>query len=271
VKPNLILAGIVLTCAMSTRSAQASPTSQILVPSTDIQKFLKPRLDIDNFFRGSGNPEATPYPGASRDANVFDLGLTVGVLPYQKLQMELGCDYLVTANDPNDQHPWSGSLKLATPEGSLFDQSPALALGLFNARPVKDVATSDAPSVVSGQNIFYGLLAKTVPALGGLPALGRFSTGYYRGSRRALVDSSGRPDNTGLLLSWDRVFGEISDRLWVGVDYFGGHNSNGAVSMAFSWAFTDNVSLLFGYNMYAHTNLAGSNTFTTQASFCFPR
>jgi hypothetical protein len=271
VKQILILAGIVLTCALSALAAEASPTSQILIPSTDIQKFLKLRLDIDNFFRGSGNPEATPYPGASRDANVLDLGLTVGVLPYQKLQMEVGCDYLVTANDPNDQHPWSGNLKLVTPEGSLFDQSPALALGVYNARPVKDVATADAPSVVSGQNIFYGLAAKTLPSLGGLPALGRFSAGYYRGSRRALVDSSGRPDNTGLLLSWDRVIGEISDRLWVGVDYFGGHNSNGAVSMAFSWAFANNVSLLFGYNMYTHQNLAGSNTFTTQVSIEIPK
>jgi hypothetical protein len=251
---------------------QASPTGQIWIPSTDTQAYLTGRFEIDNYFRASGNKNA-PGPG-SRDSNTMDIGLTAGVLPFKKLQMELGFDYLVVASDPNDQHPWSGNVKLATPEESLFPFSPALAIGVYNARPVKDIATRDAPSVSSGQNIIYGLLAKTVPALGALPSLGRFSAGYYSGSKRALVDNAdpslAKAANDGVLLSWDRTMKELTDKLWVGVDYQGGDNVAGAFSVGASWNFTDSIQLLVGYDMYNRKSLAGSNTFTTQVNFVFP-
>jgi hypothetical protein len=252
--------------------AQATPTGQIWVPSTDVQTYLTGRLEINNYFRASGTKNATG-PGA-RDPNIMDLGITAGVLPFKSLQMEIGFDYLITASDPNDQHPWSGNFKLATPEDSLFTFSPALAVGLYNGRPAKDVATRDAPSVNSGQNIVYGLVAKTVPALGALPSLGRITAGYYRGAKRALVDNAdpalAKPANDGVLLSWDRTMKEINKKLWFGVDYQGGDNVTGAFSFGASWDFTDSIQLLLGYDMYNKKSLAGSNTFTTQVNFVFP-
>jgi len=252
--------------------AQATPTGQIWIPSTDVQAFLTGRLEIDNYFRASGTKNAAG-PG-SRDPNTMDLGITAGVLPFKKLQMEIGFDYLVTASDPNDQHPWSGNFKLATPEDSLFTFSPALAVGLYNGRPAKDIATRDAPSVSSGQNIVYGLVAKTVPALGALPSLGRFTAGYYRGAKRALVDNAdpdlAKPANDGVLLSWDRIMKEINKKLWFGVDYQGGDNVTGAFNFGASWDFTDSIQLLLGYDIYNKKSLAGSNTFTTQVNFVFP-
>jgi hypothetical protein len=264
------LATLLLVATVGT--SQATPTGQIWIPSTDVQTYLTGRFEIDNYFRASGTKNATGL--GSRDPNIMDFGITAGVLPFKKLQMEIGFDYLVIASDPNDQHPWSGNFKLATPEDSLFTFSPAIAVGLYNARPVKDIATRDAPSVNSGQNILYALVAKTVPAFGSLPSLGRVSAGYYRGAKRALVDNPdpalAKPANDGVLLSWDRTMKEITDKLWLGVDYQGGDNVSGAFNVGASWNFTDSIQLLLGYDMYIKKNLAGSNTFTTQVNFTFP-
>jgi hypothetical protein len=262
-------------------AALATPSTQIWIPSTDIQAFKTVHLGIDNYFRASSKPKSPPTFISTRDANVLDIGLTAGVLPFEKLQMEVGIDYLVIANDPNDNHPLMGNFKIATPEDSLFKFSPALAFGMYNIGPSQ--TQGNAPFVVSGQNIIYGLAAKTIPAIGPVPSLGRISAGGYRGSSRALVDTRYFPadaaalenannnsQNVGLLLSWDRTMSEISDKLWVAVDYMSGNNVMGAVNFGVAWAFSKNVSLIFGYDMYKEKSLAGNNTFTTQLDINIP-
>ena len=135
----------------------------------------------------------------------------------KKVQMEIGCDYLVTGNDPNDQHRWSGTIKLATPEESRFRFSPAFAVGLCVRAGRQDGAALDS-----------------------IPSLGRFSAGYYRGSGRALVNdpAKARAASEGVLVSWDRTMGEISDKLWIGVDNQGGDNVLSSCNFGLSWAFT---------------------------------
>lgn len=255
----------VTTTLAAAGAALATPSTQIWIPSTDIQPFAVGHLNVDNYFRASGTPKATT---ATRDANVLDIGPTVGILPFEKIQAEIGFDYLVIANDPNDNHPFSFNAKLGTPEDSMFTFSPALAVGIYNAGPTQ--AASTAPGVVSGQNIVYALAAKTLPAIGPVPSLGRISAGYYRGAKRALINTSGNPDNDGLLLSWDRTMSEISDKLWLAVDYMSGHNVNSATNVGFSWAFAKNVSVIFAYDIYKEKTLAGNNTFTTQLDINFP-
>lgn len=258
-------------------AAMATPSTQIWIPSTDIQAFKTLHLGIDNYFRASSTPRSAPTAISTRDANVMDIGLTAGILPFEKLQMEVGFDYLVIANDPNDNHPISGNFKIGTPEESLFKFSPALAFGMYNIGPSQTQA--NAPFVVSGQNIIYGLAAKTIPAMGPVPSLGRISVGGYRGSERSLVDpryfndiadANRNSQNVGILASWDRVMSEISDKLWMAVDYMGGNNVMGAVNFGVSWAFSKNVSVIFGYDMYKEKSLAGNNTFTTQLDINFP-
>lgn len=243
----------------TTGIAMATPSTQIWIPSTDVQGFGTFRLGIDNYFRASGVPKAT---SASRDANVYDIGPVASVLPFEKLQMEVGFDYLVSASEPNDNHPWSGNFKLGTPEDSLFKFSPALAVGMYNIGPVQ--SSANAPGITAGQNIAYALAART------LPVVGRISAGYYRGAERALIGTSGRPNNDGVLLSWDRTMSEISDKLWMAVDYMGGQNVDGAVNIGASWSFAKNVSVIFGYDIYTKKSLAGNNTFTTQLDINFP-
>ena len=68
---------------------------------------------------------------------------------------------------------------------------------------------------------------------------------------------------------------EISDKLWLAVDYQGGKNYLGVLSFGASWAFSKNVSVIFGYdiynnkNAYYNTNNQNANTFTTQVDINF--
>jgi len=112
--------------------------------------------------------------------------------------------------------------------------------------------------------LIYALVART------LPVLGRLSAGYYVGTNKVLLDRNGNKENDGALLSWDRTMTEISDKLWLANDYQGGKYAVGAFSVGASWAFTKNISVIFGYDIYNDTKVAGQNTFTTQIDINFP-
>jgi hypothetical protein len=261
---RILSLAMALTIA-ATGVAMATPSTQIWIPSTDIQAFGSFHLGIDNYIRADRR-------GGLRDANVYDIGPVAGFLPWDKLQGEIGFDFLSSASEPNDSHPWSGNIKIGSPEDSLFKYSPAIAVGGYNLGP--SLSKSVAPGVVSGQNIIYGLVAKTIPAIGPVPTLGRISAGYYRGSKRALVDNAdltvAKAANDGVLLSWDRTMSEISDKLWAAVDYQGGDNVDGSVNFGVSYSFAKNVTVIFGYDVYTKKSLAGQNTFTTQLDINFP-
>ncbi len=261
----LILAMTLTAAAAGT--ALATPSTQIWIPSTDIQPFMVGHLNVDNYFRSSGVSKLVPPLAGGRDYNVMDIGPTVGILPFEKIQMEVGFDYLVIANEPNDNHPFSGNFKIGTPEDSLFKYSPAIAVGMYNVGPSQAGTTAgvlNSTLVTSGQNIMYALAART------LPVVGRISAGYYHGSASALKDFDGKSANDGLLLSWDRTMTELTDKLWLGVDYMSGNNVDGAISFGASWAFAKNVSVIFGYDIWKDKRLAGNNTFTTQLDINFP-
>jgi len=243
---SLIMA-TALTIA-TTGIAMATPSTQIWIPSTDVQAFKTLHLGIDNYTR-------TSSAGSDVRPNVYDLGLTAGVLPFEKVQAEVGVDYITYGSDAYDSNPIYFNAKLATPEGALFGGSPALAVGGYNFGTKNDL---------TDLNIVYGLVAKTVPVVG------RLSAGYYNGNDDLLLDVNGAKENDGVLLSWDRTLSEISDKLWVAVDYQGGDNSMGALSFGASWAFSKNVSVIFGYDIYNEKQLAGENTFTTQLDINFP-
>lgn len=245
---------VALTLAAST-AAFATPSTQIWIPSTDIQGFGTAHLGIDNYTRTSSK---------GGGLNTYDLGLTFGVLPWEKLQAEVGIDYMESgSNAGTDKHPIYLNAKIGTPEDSLFKYSPAIAVGVYNA------GTKTSGPAKTAQNITYGLLART------LPVVGRISAGGYHAAQSSVafaVDpvTGSKLDNNGVLLSWDRTMSEISDKLWVGVDYMSGDNANGAFSFGASWAFSKNVSVIFGYDIYNNVNTGGKNTFTTQLDINFP-
>ena len=247
---NKISKLLVCTAALSLLSAGvalATPSTQVWIPSTDIQKFGTGHLGIDNYFRADREEDGSRFP------NVLDLGLTAGVLPFEKVQAEVGIDYIATATS-FDNYPLYFNAKVGTPEAALFTGSPALAVGGFGFGTKSDV---------TDQNVVYGLAAKT------LPVVGRISAGYFTGNDKVLVDENGDKENSGVLLSWDRTLTEISPKLWAAVDYQGGDSALGALSFGLSWAFADNVAVIFGYDIYNNEKVAGKDTVTTQLDINF--
>jgi hypothetical protein len=159
-----------------------------------------------------------------------------------------------------DDHPIYFNAKIGLPEDAFFKGFPAVALGDYNF---------GLKTNLTNYNIIYGEIAKTIPMLG------RLSVGYYTGNDKVLVDENLKKANKGVLLSWDRTMTEISDKLWLAVDSQGGKNYLGALSFGASWAFSKNVSVIFGYDIYNNkkayynTNNQNANTFTAQVDINF--
>ena len=242
-----------LLCAVFAGSAIATPSTQIWIPSTDVQPFKSFHFGFDTYLRANRNADGSRTPA------IVDLGLTAGVLPFPKIQAEVGFD-LIDQVDPFGKYPLYFNAKVGTPEGVWFKGSPAIAVGGYNFGTKNDV---------TDVNIVYGLVAKT------LPVVGRLSAGYYGLNKDATLatvfDANGeKGDESGVLLSWDRTMTEISDKLWLGVDYQGGDNAYGAFNFGLSWAFAKNVSVIFGYDIYNDKTRGGEDTFTVQLDINFP-
>jgi len=231
----------------------STPSTQIWIPSTDFQKWKTGHLGLDNFIR-------TSKINGVRGAGIYDLGLTTGLLPFDKVQGEIGVDYLSMGDSNYDDYPLYFNAKIGMPEGAIFKGSPAIAFGAYNWGTKKNL---------TNYNILYGVIAKTIPILG------RISVGYYTGNSKVLVDENLKKANDGILLSWDRTMTEISDKLWLAVDYQGGRNYLGGVNFGASWSFSKNVSVIFAYGIwnnkkaYYNTNDQNANTFTAQVDINF--
>lgn len=263
--------------AFAAGTAHATPSTQIWIPSTDVQPYKTVHLNIDSYVRTNKEPDANAawfgVPSGGNIPPLYVIGPTVGVLPFEKVQMEVGFDLIYGGANTVvglDKSPFYGHAKLGTPENALFAGSPAIVVGGYNFGTKKgDTSGGAYTRTGTDANILYGLVAKTVPVLG------RISAGYYGLNKKASVagvyDQYGNEgDDSGLLLSFDRTLAEISDKLWLGVDYQGGKNAYGALNFGVSYAFAKNVSVIFGYDLYNDKARAGRNTATVQVDINFP-
>jgi hypothetical protein len=222
---------------MTSSLIYATPSTIIWIPSVDFQGYKSFHLGIDNYaydFKSGKPGSGTAFP--------TDLGLTVGVLPDSIVQAEIGFDYMTPQHSP-----FLLNAKVGFPEGALTDWSPAIAVGGFGFGFLKNF---------TDYNIAYGMVSRT------FPILGRLEVGYFSGNKKLLVDlSTGKADNSGVLLSWDRMIPEISDNLWLAVDYQGTKSSFGALSYGIAWSFSKNVSVIFARDVF---NADIPSTFTMQ-------
>ena len=63
---------------------------------------------------------------------------------------------------------------------------------------------------------------------------------------------------------------EISDKLWLSVDYMGGESSFGALAYGFSWKFAPNTSVIFAYVDQNNDDIAAvEDSFTVQVDIDF--
>src|SRR5665647_3975638 len=124
--------------------AMATGSTQIWIPSTDIQAFKTVHLGIDNYIRTEKQLDG------KIGAGIYDFGLTAGILPFGKVQAEVGIDYLSMGDNVYDDHPLYFNAKIGMPEGAIFTNSPAIAIGAFNF---------GTKSKLTNYNITYGLIA----------------------------------------------------------------------------------------------------------------
>ncbi|MHB8122423.1 MAG: hypothetical protein ACYDG4_09745 [Desulfuromonadaceae bacterium] len=234
--------------AVASSSAMATFSGQIWIPSTDVKGFKEVNFGIDNYARISNAPDA--------GVNTYDVGVTAGILPLEKFKVEVGVDYITDnmSDSLASNHPIYFNFKGGVPEDAFFAGMPAVAVGMFGMNTASNALSS---------NVAYGLVAKS------FPVIGRISVGGYNGAEQVLGTQ-----NNGLLASWDRSMSEISDKLWLAVDYQSGNNALGALSVGGSWAFSKQVSLLIGANFYNKiTNggavVGGKPTVTTQLDINF--
>jgi len=263
-KKNKVLLGCIC-CLLLVSNAYATPTTLIWAPSTDIQPYKKIHFNADNY-----------TPVKSKDHNDNQLyvqqvyGPTFSLFsdkpednllgkawaPLGKVMAETGFDYKKGFGPTLDKWPVYFHFKLGVPEGAYFKSMPAFAIGAYDMG-YKHNRTN--------YNVLYLRGAKTISI--GKFNLGRISAGYFNGNGRLLRDKNGERDNNGLMLAWERVMPEISDKLWLCVDYQGTQSSYGALNVGFSWKFTQNISAIVGYDIYNNPNAKDTITFQLDMDF----
>jgi len=241
------MAAAALWVVATTTSIMATPSTEYWTPgTTDIQAFGIGHIGIDNYFHVANSSSE------AGDAFATDLQYTVGILPFSKLNMEVGIDFMGSLN-----YPVMFNTKLGIPEDGFFKGQPGLAVGIFNVGTKKDV---------TDYNIVYGAIGKTIPLIG------RFFVGGYTGNKTTL----GGITNEGITLAWDRSF--IPTKSAGGVDYYRiilsadvatGKNAYGGGGGGIYYFFNENISLLAGPVFFADKDINGKWKLTTQLDINF--
>jgi hypothetical protein len=247
-------------------SAHATPSTEFWTADTmDIQPYKVWHLGIDNYFplNGPGPGENSGFP--------TDVGLTVGILPFTKVNMEVGIDML----QPIDSGVCAGALnhgatittcgtfgdaflfnaKIGTPEGSIFDWSPGIAVGIFNVGFQPQVTNMDIADLIVG---------KTIPVLGRIHV-----AGYWGNAGSALMHQGGDlangNQNYGWMVAYDRGFMPVKDA----ADYASGKNFIGGGGVGGAWYFTKDISILTGPVWFNDTTINGQWKWSTQLDINF--
>jgi hypothetical protein len=239
--------------------AYATPTTLIWSPSTDIQPYKKIHINADTYM-----------PVKKKDHNDNRLyvqqvyGPTFSLLsekqednllgklwsPLGKIMAETGFDYKKGFGPSLDKWPIYFHFKLGVPEDAYFKYMPAFAVGCYDMGYKHNYTNN---------NVWYLRGAKTLNI--GKINLGRLSAGYFNGNGRTLRDKNSERDNAGLLLGWERVMTEISDKLWICADYQGTQSNYGALNFGCSWKFTKNITAIIAYDIYNNPNAKDTITF----------
>ncbi len=241
---SLFIPGVVL----------ATPSTTYWTPMTpDIQSYGVPHIGLDNYF--------TVFKKATEGAGSLptDVGLTIGVLPFERFQMEVGVDFL----QPSD-FPWSFNAKMGFPEGAFFKEAPALQVGIFNVGTERGV---------TNQDIGYLVVGKTLPFVSG-----RLSAGPYVGNSSVLVNSAGDNANTGCMVAFDHGFlptrdrsGNDYHRIVLAADYTSGDNAIGGGGFGLYYFFNKDISLLTGPVWFNNTDINGKWKWTIQLDINAPK
>lgn len=272
-----------LILAVSGTASATPSTTYWTVATSDVQPFNVWHIGVDNYFRLYQTQEEV----ANGQLTSFstDVGLTVGVLPFEKLNMEVGIDGLFPGSRTNSALRSIGTsllfnAKLGIPEGAFGEWFPALNVGIF------DVGTR---SQVTDMNIVDFLVGKTLGPVGRIHA-----GGYYGNPNSALMreggckpntalpsvacvaGASGNLNNSGALVGYDYGFWKVKDKegneynKWIfAADYASGKNFIGGGGFGIYHFFNKDISLLTGPVWFNDHVINGQWKWTVQLDINF--
>lgn len=211
---------LVLVSSLVAPGVRATPSTAFWSPATtSVQAFLVPHVTYDTYFA-----EAAAY--------AIDAGLTMGLLPFEALQAEIGLD----VNYPGDTR--NGLLlnaKLAVPDGAFGAWWPGLSAGIYAVGFREDVSTYDVLHAEVGKTFFFGNLT---------------AGGYWGLDRELMVDEDGGRQQAGFLASYtspEWVFGRRGlEKMVLVADVQTGRSAFGAAGGGLVLYFTSRVALLAG-------------------------
>jgi len=225
---------LVPALVLAATASRATPTTTFWAPSTTaIQPFLVPHVTYDTYFW-----KGTPTGQAGSPVYPITTGLTMGVLPWETLQLEVGFDLLLPSSDP-----FLFNAKLGFPEDKLFAYQPSLAVGIMGVGTKKSTDTA----LGTDYNILYGQLQHTLPVVGGYVSVG----GYYALQEKLFQASDGsgtqRAGFMGGFMSPDiKIDAPWLLKMNVTADVQTGKNVFGAAGGGLYFYFTDKIDLLTG-------------------------
>jgi hypothetical protein len=218
--------------------AGATPSTTYWAPSTaSIQPFGVLHGTYDTYFG------ASEYP--------VDVGLTLGVLPLDKVQLEVGFDLFFPTADADGKalaFPIQLNAKIGTPEDALFKGSPGIGVGIYGLGFEKDVNNYD---------VLYGVIGKTFPVVGTL-AVG----GYYGLTKSLFLDKDMKEARAGLLASWTSqpIKLPVIDHILLCADVQTGNNVAGAGGGGIYIYFTPAIDILTGPVFFFEKEKAGGES-----------
>ncbi len=253
-----VLMVLAATVIFTAGIVHATPSTTYWTPMTlDIQPYGVLHLGVDNYFTVLGKH------GGSVRSFATDVGPEIGVLPFEKIQMEVGLDYMGGVD-----YPWLFNAKIGSPEDSFFKGQPALEIGIFN------VGTKTSGSSRTDLDVVHFLIGKTLPG-----DLGRVTAGPYIGNHSAMLSSKGEPKNSGFMIAYDHGFIPVKDRdgnveynkLVLAADYASGKNAIGGGGVGVYYYFTKDISLLTGPVWFNDQGINGKWKWTVQLDINLPK
>jgi hypothetical protein len=207
------------------RAAQATPSTVWWTPATAyVQPYLVPHVTYDTYFGEKG-----AFP--------IDTGLTMGILPFDKVQAEIGFDLNYPGYTKNGFYL---NAKLGLTEGAFGDWFPGISLGIYNLGFQTD---KNKP----GQNNYNLLHAEIGKTLG---SYGIAAVGGYTGNKDLLKDETGAKANSGFMASYTSPDVVINRPGLNKINFFAdiqtGKSAFGAWGLGIGLYFTPAVDILTG-------------------------
>jgi len=271
--------------------AHATPSTTYWTPATsDIQAFKVWHIGVDNYFRLSRTKEE--LNNGQFDSFPTDVGLTVGVLPFEKLQMEVGIDGLFPGTRI---HPTMTSIaksllfnaKIGNPEGAFFGSwFPAINIGIFNVGTKAEVTNMNIVDLIVGKTLgpfgrihaggYYGNPDSVLMRQGGCKPNPDQSNPTLAALLTCIPGASGKLDNAGGMVGYDYGFWKVKDSAgneynkWVfAADYASGKNFIGGGGFGMYHFFTKDISLLTGPVWFNDHVINGQWKWTVQLDINF--